>query len=125
MILLSQEEVVLKVSALTGEFEVPITEERRESRLSAAAPGTMSQMEEEAEVPREHLPEPNYGYPGADYCGSLEQELGLETREEFRRLQDYLAHFHQSPAPVSRNFLAIVFRLYRVGAMSTGRCGVF
>ena len=85
----------------------------------------MSQMEEETEVPREHLPEPNYGYPGADYCGSLEQELGLETREEFRRLQDYLAHFHQSPAAVSRNFLAIVFRLYWVGAMSVGWCGVF
>ena len=104
LILLSQEEVVFNVSALTGEFEVPITEERRESRFSAAAPGTMSQMEEEVEVPKEHLPEPNYGYPGADYCGSLEQELGLETREEFRRLQDYLAHFNQSPAPVSRNF---------------------
>ena len=82
LILLTQEEVVLKVTALSGEFEVPITEERRESRLTAAAPaGTMSQREEDAEVPREDLPDPNYEYPGADYCGVQEQGLGLESRE--------------------------------------------
>ena len=106
LILLSQEEVVLKVTSLSGEYDIPITEERRDSRLAAAAPsGTMSSREEEACPPDDRIPEANFGYAGAEYCGPFEQELELESREEYRRLQDYLACYHQSPVPVSHTLL--------------------
>ena len=60
LILLSQEEVVLKVTSLSGEYDIPITEERRDSRLAAAAPsGTMSSREEEACPPDDRIPEAN------------------------------------------------------------------
>ena len=106
LILLSQEEVVLKVTSLSGEYDIPIREERRDSRLATAAPsGTMSSREEEACPPDDRIPEANFGYAGAEYCEPFEQELGLESREEYRRFQDYLACYYQSPVPVSHTLL--------------------
>ena len=129
LILLSQEEVVLKVTSLSGEYDLPITKERRDSRLAAAAPsGTMSSREGEACPPDDRIPEANFSYAGAEYCGPIEQELGLESREEYRRLQDYLAYYHQSPVPVSHTSLQqfLVFSIRdQVCIMAAGQQGVY
>ena len=104
--LLSQTEVLLKVTSLDGEFDHPILEERRESRTTTAAPeGTMSSQEERLPPPAQNIPAIRQ-YPGHDFSGPLEAELGLESREDYRRLQDYLASFHQSPLAVSTTLFA-------------------
>ena len=97
---MNQADVVMQVTGLTGEYSQPILAERRSSRATAPA-GNLAEREETAvPAPPEQIPAPAE-YPGSEYCGEAEVDLGLESREEFRRLQDYLAHYSQSPTPVS------------------------
>ena len=72
-LILSQEEVVLKVTSFSGEYDIPTTDGRRDSRLAAAAhSGTMSSREEEVCPPDDRIPEANFDYAGAEYCGPFE-----------------------------------------------------
>ena len=99
--LINQADIVMRVTALEGEFAQPITAERRASRLVSSVPEGNLAAKEQTATPAENIPDPDFDYAGAEYCGELEQELGLESREEYRRLQDYLAHYNQSPQAVS------------------------
>ena len=105
--LLTQAEVVEAVTALSGEYAIPITKEVRAARRPHAIVPSTSQMEESAEDPSDYDVPPMQEYPGWDCIDEHLLDLGLDNRRTLRRLEDYLALYHQSPLAVSQYIFSL------------------
>ena len=100
LVLYTQEEVVTAVTALDGEYTVPILQDVQETRTNP--PPLEVRNQDKAEPPV--APPPIPVYQGADFADPSVIELGLDSRGQLRRLQDYLAPYHLMPVPVSLLF---------------------
>ena len=101
LVLLTQSEVLEAVTALGGDYAEPITKEARAARRPHATAASTNQMMEQAEEPSDHDVPPIQEYPGWDCIDEHVLDLGLDNRRTLRRLEDYLALYHQSPLAVS------------------------
>ena len=90
MVLLTQTEVLEAVTGLTGEYAVPIRQEiRATARTHATPPSKAADMEGKGVHPPSRDVPPKQTYPGSDYLDEHTMDMGLDSREELRHLEDY------------------------------------
>ena len=106
-LILTAEEVLQAITGLDDNlFGQPITSilpepprATRDSVSESMDPQNIPTREESASEPVN--PPPMSQYKGSDYLDPMCVALGLDSRAELRRLQDYLADLDQSVHPVS------------------------